>query len=641
MEPVPKLVYDPLPARANSYPNIVQQKVPDLSNSNITRSNTNGTLYRNPLVTEQILNNGNKINLLGNDIQSPTYSLDEIMDIYLHLPKSKEGESDDIAIIDKEDNEIDFSEKTSSEIQSPVPIISFSPLDRESSLRNIRREMAIEELISSETTYVNSLRLLLNFYIFPLISVKECSQTLNLIMGYIEMLYKSHRHLLGIMRTMGSEATPRSSQLATCVVLSNVVLEYGMSTHSYVEYIILYEDILKLMNDPILSEAQRQIIRGSESYLEATQPITTRMDLSFLSLLQRPVSRLSKYRLMLESLLKYTSMIDSNYHNISKMSTLIRERLEDINRMSNERRMKDTVDSLNRIINSKIPIQFFGKCLLAGSLLCVWVESESIRAETCGAFCFKSHIILAALAKNKLHGKVHFIIPLVACQIIIQYIEMIDFGGLTTEYPYSLKLLFESNYGKYEIMLISISDQENKVWEEYLETYISLNGPSKMNYRFSRDCNISPIVMQIPDLIRPYDVNISKVSSQRLVQCYFSELMRIGVIRFGDNHFIESNNVELKANHRLQNEAILSKVWSIEVPKMRDSPSKAFKEKSKTSTWSIWSTKDTYSKIDIDSTEKKDNSYDDSSIQHGPIQEFEPKRNIRTRSFTFLNLFHK
>lgn len=338
------------------------------------------------------------------------------------------------------------------DIESPVPQVSFSPTVKEHTFLTLKRRMTIEELLESESNYVLSMRLVMNFYIEPLIASKCRSEVFVIIEHYLNILIKNHTRLLQFMNSTLADISINTNSLIIAAAFASSVCNLGTDLATYRDFISTYEDLVTLIrkSGPSL---QSQIIAGAESFLAATQPPTKHMDLSFTSLLQRPVTRIPKYRLMVESLLKYTFHLDQNYGEIEYSLHSIRAKLTSLNDSLNKSNNPSQVQILGTHFNDPIspPIEFFSRSYLLGSLSCVWIQGGgNVTLHQLVALCFKSHLLLCL--KIPLQGKelaYKFLIPFSCCaRIVDKNKESTDFGGLFTDFPHRISIRFEYKFAR-------------------------------------------------------------------------------------------------------------------------------------------------------------------------------------------------
>ncbi|CUM53581.1 unnamed protein product [Debaryomyces fabryi] len=430
---------------------------------------------------------------------------------------------------------------TTSDYISPIPVLAFSPQDKPNNTQKYKLQKVLEELLESEENYVVSLTLLLNYYLEPLVSDNSyrCGLPLIIIKNLLSILIESHTNMLQQLRSL----YPRSHDSENSIVyiateVAKNIFDIGINVPIYEEYCNVYESVLKIMKDSkymnskYKKESNQAWVKGWKNYLEATQPISKRMDLSFMSLVQKPISRVAKYRLIIESLLKYSGTNSSIY----MYCNLVKSKLSDLNDNSRGFIMNDNSNRINNLLNFDgtsfgigLSLEFFGRCLLIGSLTVVWVENDNEKSGTMGVFLYKSHLIMSDISIRKnVKNVIKFIIPLSVCNLFSDPKEC-D-GGLYSKYPHTMKVLFEHQFCQYEILIISINKTEQEIWRDNLDTLINhVNGPFKLGYTSTDGAKL---IILYPECIIPYDVSLLKVSTYRKFKdyCYFKTPISLNVM---------------------------------------------------------------------------------------------------------------
>lgn len=443
----------------------------------------------------------------------------------------------------------------SADIQSPFPLFSYSPRDK--SINKVRLQSVLEELFQTERTYIVSLQLFHNNYVLLLLQLsgREVPIPIIWINTYLEELSSHHSKFL----KLGEEVVMTSNSMNELVQkVSHLLGNFAINVNLYTEYCNLSSDVLRLVDNGTNNFTLNTIwIKGWETYLEATQPADSRMDLSFMSLIQKPISRIGKYRLILESLMKYSDDQSIEIH-LKKMK-------RDLERVNNFAQIEN---KLNTFLKNGFNTSSYGKALLIGSINVVWIE-ESCKSCSCGAFLFKSHIVFLDL-KTKRYETV-FVLPLSKVQI--QEIDQFE-GGLFSNYPFLIKLLFEDIDSHYEVLLVFLTNDEYRVWQDYLTTLINfVNGPCKMKFEVDE----IKYLFKCPERLNRYDICLRQ--SKHKDTCYFRELKPITIqanfFVFSCNQsnlFLSTNShrdeeiIVLKKSERSYAELILKDIWSKEIP---------------------------------------------------------------------------
>lgn len=420
---------------------------------------------------------------------------------------------------------------TTSDYESPRPNVTYSdPYDG----GNSQTSKVLDELTTSETTYLISLQMLKRFYIDPLITAKRdvCGAPILFFQVILEKLIEAHSQTAELFLQLKAS---KSSHFLAYVEAINLV---AINLHYYEEYCNIYDDVLLIFRANNTTDKfflNRVWSQSLQLYLEATQPATLRMDLSFISLIQRPISRISKYRLIIESLIK---TLTPNYtaFRVQTLLESIKVKLNEINDDCKHFKKIEKTSKVNEILNFaaidkfdfNISLEFFGKPLLIGVLTAVWLEDRihkpNFKGQVMAAFLYKSHLLLSDVNKTK--GDVSFVIALSRCQITIDSKDSV--GGLYSDYPYTIKLTFEIGFRQYEILLILLTKREFLIWRDNLVTMIDIvNGVYPLD--FSNSC--IPVVGLIQERMKPSNICLKDYATYKKYKdmCYFYQSVSIGI----------------------------------------------------------------------------------------------------------------
>lgn len=420
---------------------------------------------------------------------------------------------------------------TTSDFESPRPNVTYSDPYNGGNSQTLK---VLDELTTSETTYLISLQMLKRFYIDPLITAKKdvCGAPIILFQVLLEKLIEAHSQTTELFLQL---KLSKSNHFLAYVEAINLV---AINLHYYEEYCNVYDDVLLIFrtkntaNELFLNRVWSQSL---QLYLEATQPATLRMDLSFISLIQRPISRISKYRLIIESLIK---TLTPNYtaFRVQTLLESIKVKLNEINDHCKHFKKIEKTSNINEFLNFAaidkfdfdISLEFFGKPLLIGVLTAVWIEDKihksRFKLQIMAAFLYKSHLLLSDQTKTK--GDISFIIALSRCRIAFDSKDSV--GGLYSDYPYTIKLTFEIGFCQYEILLILLTKREFLIWRDSLLTMIDIvNGVYPLD--FSNSC--IPVVGLIQERMKPCNICLKNYATYKKYKdvCYFYRSFSIGI----------------------------------------------------------------------------------------------------------------
>lgn len=491
---------------------------------------------------------------------------------------------------------------TTSDYISPIPVLAYSPSDKIGDAQKFKLQKVLQELLDSEENYIVSLTLLLNYYIDPLVNDEsnKCGLPLVIMKRLLLTLIEDHTKMLQYFRLSllpPQDIICENPIIESSVAFAKKIFEVGLNVPIYGEYCNIYEDVLKLVKESnnVNTNQKKEFnlawVKGWKNYLEATQPVSKRLDLSFLSLVQKPISRVAKYGLIVESLLKY-SYSNSGiylYYNLIKLN------LQELNENSRLFKENDPGLKINNFLNFEglclgveLSLEFFGKCLMIGSWKVAWIEIENVKSSTFGVFLYKSYLVLSDISTRKIKKhEIRFIIPLSICNLFKNPKDC--GGGLYSKHSYTQKLIFEHRYSQYEILIMSITKSEHEVWLDYLDTLINhVNGPYALgNTDISEDYQC---LILYPENMVPYDISLLKISNYKNVKdyCYFQTPIFVNVIiefpTFNetlengyvlieeDKNFIypqtSSQTITITINkiERVNAEINLAAIWSKELP---------------------------------------------------------------------------
>ncbi|ODV80144.1 uncharacterized protein CANTADRAFT_32543, partial [Suhomyces tanzawaensis NRRL Y-17324] len=416
------------------------------------------------------------------------------------------------------------------ELNSPYPIIGFSPaLEDGTELHHLQN--LVDELVESEEVFLVSMKLLRAFYIDPIIDERRELGTPFLYFNTVlHELVKHHEQVLRSMHEM-RRSSPTISDCA--VSLTTLVGEVALDPFLSDEYYNVHKLFMKHMEDnskyPTQSvELDVRWTKALGRYLEAIQPSTKRLDLSFESLMQKPIARIGKYRLLLDNISRYAP---KDLERIGQSLEEVKYKLGRVNDSSNLLKEEPT-SHISRLLEftnvmfsgSQITPSFFGPLILCGAIHIVWFANNLIESAMCASFLFKGHLILAETKKRKLkwRGAVQplFIISMARCQLSTD-----NDGGLFSLYPWVIKLIFEESNCHFEILFTFCTMQEYHVWLTYLTIMVEVvHGPNKLTFNDSFE-----YLMKYPS-IQPCDVSDFKANNVQKQQCYYQDWKHIRIV---------------------------------------------------------------------------------------------------------------
>lgn len=372
------------------------------------------------------------------------------------------------------------------------------------------------------------------------------------------------------------------------------ILTQAISLYLYEQYCINYDATIELLRSyRDTGRNERFWVKGCENLLNAAQHDGRRKDLSLQSLMIIPAARISKYKLLLEQLAKNTCPVEEAESHAVIVNSL--EKVEDKLRQIDHNHLVERFRRQSHILwnslyfKNELPfsVQYFGLAILCGALNVTWMGPDgSIKFYYMGCFLFKSYLILANVTNPENRFYVKFIIPLHCCRIENPINSVV---GLQTTSPLTKKLIFEHDFGLYEILLTATTVEELTAWHEKLEVQIlSINGVYMWDFKAS-DMSLQGYnsASRIPPM-KPLSVAFQKKSRWRnFFGSYKSGFSDPLALQLRIHHFyvdgdLESNygahtaatrdendgikceTIHIRRYARLEAEKALGVIWSLE-----------------------------------------------------------------------------
>lgn len=202
--------------------------------------------------------------------------------------------------------------------------------------RNQLRRRAIEEILTSERSYIAQLDKLVNFFVNPL-------KQLNLIdMG-------SHSRLFGQLELIHNIQLELLTRLETDLNdVANAFLRLAPFFKIYSVYAFDYRSSLMLLQNLTTKNAPfRSFLEQAESRPEVQQKLN--------SLLITPIQRVPRYRLLLQQVLLYTCPSDSDYKIIQESIKQIESSINHINSVVEDQENIQKMLNVQNSLSCRIP----------------------------------------------------------------------------------------------------------------------------------------------------------------------------------------------------------------------------------------------------------------------------------------------
>ncbi|CAG8437673.1 9044_t:CDS:2 [Rhizophagus irregularis] len=192
---------------------------------------------------------------------------------------------------------------------------------------NRKREAAVNEILTTELTYVDGLRKLVRIYLLPMrqrsankILSKPIAtiEEISTIFGNVEQLLKLHEQLLKSLEERKINWSPTRH-------ISDIFLKNAPYLKMYAIYFKSFPQAIATMER--LSKESKEF----KKFLQQCQQNPELGGLPFNSFLSLPIQRIPRYKLLLEALLKYTEESDPDYNNLKKCVNQISAIADEVN----------------------------------------------------------------------------------------------------------------------------------------------------------------------------------------------------------------------------------------------------------------------------------------------------------------------
>lgn len=202
--------------------------------------------------------------------------------------------------------------------------------------RNKLRRQATEEILTSERSYINQLDKLVHYFVNPLknLNLIDVASHTNLF-GQIELIHNINNELLSRLEADLDDVANAFLKLAPFFKI------YSVYAFDYKNSMILLQN-LTTKNAPF-----RAFLERTESRPEVSQKLN--------SLMITPIQRVPRYRLLLQSVLLYTSPADSDYKIIQESIRQIESSINHINSVVEDQENISRLINIQNSLNGRIP----------------------------------------------------------------------------------------------------------------------------------------------------------------------------------------------------------------------------------------------------------------------------------------------
>ncbi|TVY83346.1 hypothetical protein LSUE1_G000997 [Lachnellula suecica] len=399
-------------------------------------------------------------------------------------------------------------------------------MDQAVTNRLLLRRRILEEIISTEESYLADVKFLTNVYVTFLASIPSLSENLRAsINRNLNDIVELHEELLGDLhrvvphseytqldgkqqklsppsnghhRWQSLDAVPEDAHglswlhkvpgmIAEPKVAAEVARTFGNKLSRffiYEEYGAKYELMIRDIAGMYRTMPQWEVYqKGFETLASSLASINSqhgnlKKPLSIGDLLVKPIQRVCRYPLLFAELLKQTPVCDCPDSHLAIENVLIRlrEATTEINRATDDPRMKVVMEKSwvlqDRIFfpdrpdtRSKCAIRSLGHIHLCGALHVSWQTKNGADGQYMISLLYRDFLLLASAPKL---DQVYIVQACIGLNDL--RIEEIDNGrGLQCHtVPFSWKLVFEYDHQLFEITMSACSPKEELEWRSRL-----------------------------------------------------------------------------------------------------------------------------------------------------------------------------
>ncbi|CVK83039.1 uncharacterized protein FMAN_00653 [Fusarium mangiferae] len=400
--------------------------------------------------------------------------------------------------------------------------------------RSLRRRQIIEELISTEESYIGDIRFLIHTYINLLAALPTLPERLRSSINHnLDQILQLHEEIIGelhrvipdseysqadhLIASSSKSNNPKTGHrrwssldmvsgdqgslqllekepgvLSEPQVAADAAKIFSKRMHRffiYQEYGAKYEMMIKDATSALENLPEWELHqKGLEAFaftMEPSPSSDSRKALTIGDLLVKPIQRICKYPLLFAELLRCTPVIDCPNSHMEVETTLmrLREATAEINRSTEDDLMKGILEKTwllqDRIVfpnrrldaHSKNQVRSFGHIQLCGVLHVCWQSPAGVDGQYMICLLYKDVLCLAS------GGKFDPIYTIMACiDVHCSAVEDADNGrGLQCHLaPFSWKLVFESDHQLYEVVMTACTSREENEWRTRLQQPLCL-----------------------------------------------------------------------------------------------------------------------------------------------------------------------
>ncbi|CAB0031248.1 unnamed protein product [Trichogramma brassicae] len=207
--------------------------------------------------------------------------------------------------------------------------------EQDASKEESLRSQAIQEILTSEISYINQLEIIKNFFMGPILDKKLLSRaSYSTLFENVDTIYNVNNELVQQLKQNPENIARAFHTLAPFFKL------YSVYAYNYKQALDLLQQILE--NSPEVSK----FIANQESRPEVSQKLS--------SLLIAPIQRVPRYKLLLQQVIRHTSPRTKAYNELQASLVEIEKVASHINSMVEEYENTQQLLELQKVITNLI-----------------------------------------------------------------------------------------------------------------------------------------------------------------------------------------------------------------------------------------------------------------------------------------------
>ncbi|CAK9439616.1 uncharacterized protein LODBEIA_P37160 [Lodderomyces beijingensis] len=441
---------------------------------------------------------------------------------------------------------------------SPIAHKVFTPRKDENYVPLYHLQMTLKEIAETERSFVEKMRELRNMYLENLENMNiELPTPVRITKLCLEKILEIHGNLLVEMDRIRNCKNYDYGEQA--IRIADTLSTSGVSCFWYSWYCSQHKAVCKMydqglfplnlkVNERVRTSTEdeletraraksmsgsmstiKHLFRGVQNLIESQELPARRRDLSIKSLSQKPIDRIVKYPLFVESLRGSCQLLNYDTGSLTNHISEIKQQLYRVNESTRtieqsslirQKRLHELID-LQRPKNGSglsdfdvinVDICFFGDPIVIGFASVVSIHGDEPKLQHCPIILFKSHLLIVKYVSiferrpterahdRKRKYRVVFIIPLAITSL---YDAGQDDHRLHLDYKNWLKLVFRIDTLQYEVVLCFLGRKEYHFWKDNFELVINEVNGGTCKFK-TRDCDSVAYLSHVPFDMSPY-----------------------------------------------------------------------------------------------------------------------------------------